>query len=67
MGRSKANSDVGSIILGIIMFGILGPVVLGFLGDPNTTNWDPSIVCIFQVLAPILAIAVGGILLYTNR
>lgn len=59
--------DMRNVILVVFFLGVLAPVVIGFLFDPNTAAWEPSIVVIFQVLSPILAILVGGILLYTNR
>ena len=44
------------IVIALFVVAILGPVAISTIANADTTNWDPSVVTVFQVLLPILAV-----------
>ena len=54
----KAGMSVKAIILmavSLLLIGVLAPIGIGLIANANTTNWDASVITVFQVLLPILA------------
>ena len=43
-------------IVALFVVAILGPTAIGLISNANTANWDSSVVTIFQVMLPILAV-----------
>ena len=58
--------DVVLMVVSFFLVAILGPIALGTLFNATTTNWDASVVTIFQVLLPILWV-IGVAITYVPR
>ena len=54
--NNKAITSGGIIGLAVSFFlvAIMGPIAIGTIANTTTTNWDPSVVTIFQVVLPII-------------
>jgi len=58
--------DVVLMVVSFFLVAILGPIALGTLFNATTTNWNASVVTIFQVLLPILWV-IGVAITYVPR
>lgn len=58
--KSKRGAlGVGTAVMfaiALFVVAILGPVAISTIANAETTNWDASVVTVFQVLLPILAV-----------
>ena len=54
--NNKAITSGGIIGLAVSFFlvAIMGPIAIGTIANTTTTNWDASVVTIFQVVLPII-------------
>jgi len=54
--NKKAITSSGIIGLAVSFFlvAIMGPIAIGTIANTTTTNWDPAVVTIFQVVLPII-------------
>ena len=54
--NQKAITSGGIIGLAVSFFlvAIMGPIAIGTIANTTTTNWDASVVTIFQVVLPII-------------
>ena len=58
--------DVVLMVVSFFLVAIPGPIALGTLFNATTTNWNASVVTIFQVLLPILWV-IGVAITYVPR
>lgn len=58
--RGKAGritiSNVIVAAVALLVVGVLAPIAIGTISNTTTTNWNSSVVTIFQVLLPIVAV-----------
>lgn len=50
------TSKIVGVAVGILMIGVLVPIGIGEIAGANTTSWDASVVTVFTVVLPILAV-----------
>lgn len=57
--------EIGHKIIGIsvsvLIAGIMVPMGITQIANATTTNWDPSVALVFQVVLPVLAVKVMGL------
>jgi len=60
---------IRDVVIGTISFllvAILGPIALGEIANATTTNWQASVITMFQTLLPILWV-IGMAIAYVPR
>ena len=61
--KSKAAITSGEVIglaVSFFLVAILGPIAIGTIANVTTTNWDPAVITVFQVVLPVIwAVAVA--------
>jgi len=63
---SVSINDVVLMAVSFLLVAILGPIALGTLFNATTTNWNASVVTMFQTLLPILWV-IGVAIAYVPR
>jgi len=58
--------DVVLMVVSFFLVAILGPMAIGTIANTTTTNWNASVVTMFQVLLPILWV-IGVAITYVPR
>lgn len=48
--------QVVMLAVALLLIGILGPIGISEIANATTTNWNASVVTIFQTVLPILAV-----------
>jgi len=64
--RAVGIGDVVIMAVSFLLVAILGPIAIGEVAGANTTDWESSVVTMFQVLLPILWV-IGVAIAYVPR
>jgi len=52
--RAVSTGEVIGLAVSFFLVAILGPIAIGTIANTTTTNWDASVVTIFQIVLPII-------------
>ena len=52
--RGITSSAIIGLAISFFLVAILGPLAIGTIANTTTTNWDSSVVTVFQVVLPII-------------
>ena len=52
--RGITSSSIIGLAISFFLVAILGPLAIGTIANTTTTNWDPSVITVFQVVLPII-------------
>ena len=52
--RAITSSSIIGLAVSFFLVAIMGPIAIGTIANTTTTNWDASVVTIFQVVLPII-------------
>jgi len=52
--RGITSSAIIGLAVSFFLVAIMGPIAIGTIANTTTTNWDASVVTIFQVVLPII-------------
>lgn len=52
--RGITSSAIIGLAVSFFLVAIMGPIAIGTIANTTTTNWDSSVVTIFQVVLPIV-------------
>ena len=52
--KAITSSAIIGLAVSFFLVAIMGPIAIGTIANTTTTNWDPSVVTIFQVVLPII-------------
>jgi len=63
---SVSINDIVLMAVSFLLVGILGPIAIGEIANATTSNWDASVVTMFQTLLPILWV-IGVAIAYVPR
>jgi len=64
--RAVTTAEVVGVALSFFLLAILGPIALSEIANATTTNWEASVITIFQVVLPIIWV-VGMAIKYLPR
>ena len=52
--RAITSSSIIGLAVSFFLVAIMGPIAIGTIANTTTTNWDASVITIFQVVLPII-------------
>lgn len=52
--RGITSSSIIGLAISFFLVAVMGPIAIGTIANTTTTNWDASVVTIFQVVLPIV-------------
>jgi len=64
--RAIGVGEVVTLAVSFFLVAVLGPIAIGTIANATTTNWDPTVKTVFQVLCPIIW-AIGVAIKYIPR
>ena len=63
---SVSINDIVLMAVSFLLVAILGPIAIGTIANTTTSNWNASVVTMFQTLLPILWV-IGVAIAYVPR
>lgn len=52
--KAITSSSIIGLAVSFFLVAIMGPIAIGTIANTTTTNWDASVITIFQVVLPII-------------
>jgi len=52
--KGITSSAIIGLAVSFFLVAVMGPIAIGTIANTTTTNWDSSVITIFQVVLPIV-------------